>query len=149
MSEIKAEVLALSEKLAAGITADATGVFTADALAYANNLPEGITKETLEALSEYNKQFIPAAAHAVGLKGIEVMSANKDLQDVSCFFPSVNKDGFDFKMNRETPGINGADPSYGSMRAKVVIHAAGNRGQYAKVKTLMSEKAAAAFGAKK
>lgn len=54
-----------------------------DHSAYYNNLPEGITKKEVEAISKYNSKFITSAHVAVGELAAEVFKDNKKAEEVN------------------------------------------------------------------
>ncbi len=90
MSDLKrtipAEVLTLSAAIADSLTLDKErGLLIEEKKGvYDQNLPEGITTETVKTLSEYDQLFVTAGRHAVGTAALEAFKAHKDLNELSC-----------------------------------------------------------------
>lgn len=82
---LKAEVQALSDKIRnGGLEINKTdGVVTETKSNYDDNLPEGITSEVVEKISDYNTRFVAASAHAFGALSVEAMQKNKKLDVTS------------------------------------------------------------------
>ncbi len=150
MSDIKPEVLELSKKLKAGITITKDGSASVADGIYEQNLPEGVSMDTLKEIQKHNNTFIAAAAHAFGTEAIGTMKKNAEVSAVSLSIPTVGKDSLDLSIQRERPIPNangeGTTVKYGSLQAKYNMYGAGSRGQLLKVKQELSEAASAAFG---
>ena len=166
MSDIKPEVLELSAKLKAGLAVAKDGACTPDEGLYEKTLEEGVKghlpaelKETLpegaiaavlHGEQKHRTTFIAAAGHAFGGNSIDAMKKNAELSSTSVSIPTIGKDSIDLTFKREVPvpnaGGEGTKTSYGSLQVKVNTYSAGNRGQLAKVKQDLSERAQSAFG---
>jgi hypothetical protein len=147
---ISEEVLALSAAYRKEMTIDATtGVGSVPASVYAANLPATVTVEIIEDLQKYNTQAVAALTLATGESGIESMQANKTLDNVKVVMPMVGKDSMTsyFDRSRQVPdGDEGNTKSaFGTTRTSIDNYSTGSRGDFKRVKTLLSEKAAAAF----
>lgn len=69
---------------------------------YHGNLPEGITKDTVESLSKYNSKFVNAAHVAIGELAAESFVANKELPAVTGKIGYFAKnDSLEFTVSRE------------------------------------------------
>ena len=90
---------------------------TLDEQFYFDNLPEGITKEHVEKVHNYDADFFAASGHAFGMKSIELMKADKNLEQTS-FTTAVVKDTIKGTMNREWEKMTGA-PKEGEPVEKV------------------------------
>lgn len=151
MSDIKEGVSELADKLMAGIDVKKTGEVTIADGIYISNLPDGLTKETLEAVVSYNTEFIAASAKVFGEKAITAMKANKDLDDVRTSIPTIGRDSINLGYKRSydatPPGADEKVTRFGQLQASYKMHAASpQRGQLSKVREALSEQATKAFG---
>lgn len=164
MSDIKPEILELAKKLEKAINVSKDGSTTVDENVYKEYLEEGVKAnlsktlaekvtniaEILEAEQKYKSSFIAAAGHAFGGKSIDVMKKHNDISQTNMNISTIGKDSLDFVFKREVPvpnpGGEGTKVSYGSLQVKANTYSAGNRGQLAKVKQDLSERAQSAFG---
>jgi len=153
MAEINDKVLSLSAQIAASVTVDKEAgkvdykVEEGKDNVYVQNLPEGITAETVAQINDYNALFVAAGTHAVGNAGIDAFVANKDLTRVNATLPTVGKDAVKISMERTKPlpGQEGV-VTYGSVQAQFDVYADGNRGQLKLVKTALRERATSLLG---
>lgn len=92
MSDVKvpADVLEMSKKVKAAMKYDG-GIFDLDKEFYANELPEGITMDTVKAMQKHDAIFMAGVGHAFGLASIEAMKKDKHLQETQ-LSTSVGKD---------------------------------------------------------
>lgn len=82
-TEIKAEILAMSDIIHKSLTVNKKeGSVTAADDIYEKTLPEGLTMDTVNAVGDHLKTFVPAAAHAFGKSAFEAMKAHKGTERV-------------------------------------------------------------------
>jgi hypothetical protein len=149
MSEIKKEVLDLSEKIGKGLSLDGNVVTASDGL-YESLLPEGVSMDLLERVQAHDTEVLAATALAVGQLGNKAMKKDETLNKISLVMPTVGKDTFGFAYDRSrqvrdaAPGTEGAGmkTKYGIMSISVDKYGAGNRGEVGAVKTFLSAEAA-------
>jgi hypothetical protein len=143
-AEIKPEVTALAAKIKPLLKLDPkTGLITAEPDLYLSLLPEGLTKETLTALSKHNAQFVPATGLAMGELLLPAMKKHSDLENGTLTVPTVAGDKFSFAIarNHSVPAFGGkGEPTekFGHFTAKHEMRAARNSGQFAQVRTHLS-----------
>jgi hypothetical protein len=95
------EVAELSAKMVPGIKVDAkTATATAVETLYKDNLPEGVTMDTVKKLSDYNTSFVAAGAHAFGTVATEAAKGHKKLEKVSIDIPMGVKDNVSYTFDR-------------------------------------------------
>ncbi len=157
MSELKQEVLDLSQTIAKGLTLDTkNNTVTAAEGLYESILPEGITMDYLERVQAHNTDVIAATQLAVGRIAIPAMHKHADLNKVTLSLPTVGKDTFDFAFDRSRQVRDGAPTDkdagmktkYGASTVSVDIYGAGSRGSLAAVKALLSVEATETLGGK-
>lgn len=166
MSEIKPEVLEMSKALKAGLPVGKDGSCVPEEGLYEKTVDEGVKKflsdeltaalpdgailEVLKGEQQHRTVFMAGGGHALGGNSIDVMKKNAEVGSVSVSIPTIGKDSIDMTFKREVPvpnaGGEGTKTSFGSLQIKVNTYSAGNRGQLAKVKQDLSERAQAAFG---
>lgn len=152
---IKPEIIELAEKLKADILVNKDGTASVDGEFYQKHLPEGVTPEQIDflrSMKKHDAKLMAAVGLAFGEKTIKVMEKNSDIQQVVLEVPTIDKDSFDFSFLRSrqvpdrTEGSEGTVTKYGSLSIKVNTYGAGDRGQVAKVRRHLSDKATSAFG---
>lgn len=129
IAKISPAVLKLSETIAPAIKIAKDGTVEVEKELYLNNLPEGLTKETLEQVQGYNSDFFAATAHAFGHAGIKHMKTHKDAQVLSASFDLVGKDTWSVGIERQKSFPNPADAdkpitSYGVVTGKLEVNEA-------------------------
>lgn len=149
-TEVKKDTRSLADTLKDQIKIDAkTGVGTITPDAYEKALPEGLTIKQVEQVNAHNSHFAAAATLAFGEASIPVLKKNKELTGTSLEIPVVNKDHIGITMDRsrqvKAPGSDETSTVYGSTRTQFAFYATKNRGEMAKVKAVLGEKAAAAL----
>lgn len=156
-ANIKEATRTLADRLKAELTVDAaTGVGTFAPETFANNLPEGLTMDHVEAVYGYQDQLVAAGALAVGESAIPVLEKAGETSRVTATLSTTGKNyiGYAFDRSRQVPtrnedGTTGTREKFGSMTVDIVTYGTKNRGQLAQVKNELSEMALAAFGSKK
>lgn len=140
--EIKPEVTALAAKIKPLLKLDPkTGIVTAEPNMYVSLLPEGLTEDTLKALSKHNAQFVPAIGLALGEHTLPAMKKHSDLLETKLVVPTTGGDKFNFALARTTmSGAPGAERTekFGHFTANHQMRAARNVGQFAQVRAHLS-----------
>jgi hypothetical protein len=150
MAKINERVNSLSEKLVKGIDFDKkTGVGTADNTVYAGNLPEGVNMEQVNAISEYDADFVAAGQKAIGELGIKAMTSDKKLDVVSAVIKMSDHKEMSTVFSRSKeynagPGSDEKIVKFGVPTTKFTI-SANNDGQIKGVKDFLNEAAKAAL----
>lgn len=142
------DVLAMSKALSKQIEIK-DGEGTIEKGAYLAALPEGMTKEDIQKVNNFNSTFYPAVTHAFGEKAIAAMKKDKKLEEVKIEVPLLGTDKFGLVMNRvetfRNPAGGENDPGivkYGNIVPKLVTQSArGNRGDMSKVREYLQEAA--------
>lgn len=117
---------------------------------YKDNLPEGITMETVKAISDYNTTFVAAGAHAFGVVATEAAKTHKKLEKVSIDIPMGFKDNVSYTFDRMkvVPNRfgNGEDiTKYGVLHTSYEVRAGKNGAQLKAARAVINELAAAAL----
>lgn len=109
--ELKDEVKTLAAALTKGITVKADGTTDVQKDLYTANLPEGLTEDTVKAVSTYNSTFVAAGAKAVGTLAVEAMAKHKAVDSVSASLSMTGRDHVDYTVHRqkEYPNPAGGD----------------------------------------
>lgn len=126
------------------------GVIALDKGFYANTLPEGLTIGQVEAVQKHNSNLLAATALALGDLGIPHLKKHKDLASVSVEF-GIGKDKLAATLKREQQvpdglGKGGMRTKYGVISANYKAHAAGNVGDFKRVREHVANEAASAWG---
>ncbi|EKD89542.1 MAG: hypothetical protein ACD_33C00045G0009 [uncultured bacterium] len=93
----------LSDAIKTNLKADGSSIKETEThSAYIANLPEGITKDTVEDISKYNSKFVTAAHIAVGELSSEIMKKDKSVETVEAEIGYFGKnDSLSITVNRE------------------------------------------------
>ena len=156
MSKISQNVVDLSKAISPAIkieVADGMATTTVEKDLYLKNLPEGLTKETIEKVQDYNSVYFAATAKAFGEAAIPVLKENKKIDSISADFPMIGKDNWAVNIDRskEYPNPKGGEPTttFGAMSFKLETQAArGSRGVIKHIREEMAVAALAALGGK-
>lgn len=106
---IKTEVAELAEKLSSTFKIEKDGTTVVSGDPYVDNLPEGISKDTVSKVQDYNTAFIAGSALAFGQAAIASMASNKKLDQATGTFTMVGKDIVTHSVQRERSARNPAD----------------------------------------
>jgi len=92
---------------------------------YNSHLPEGVTPDTVKAISKYNSQYLKASTLAVGELAAEAFLEDKSLQSVTATIGfQAPGDAYKFSVDRSrefpVPRAKGEDPS--TPQKKVTKH---------------------------
>lgn len=146
--ELKKVVAELSEKLQEGITVNkTTGAGTASGDLYATTLPEGLTPDIVSAVSEHNTNFVAASVHAFGIKAVEALGENRNINQATIDIAMGGKDSLHITTVGETQLGEGKDSEFGTTRAVLSTHAGSNGLQLKTALKIVAEAASAALAA--
>lgn len=128
-----------------------TGVATLPETAYVDNLPEGLTKDIVEQVQDYNTTFATASAYSIGEAGNKAFKKHSSLDHVTAEIPTVGGDsfGFDFRRSKEVnaaPGSAEKKTIHGVMSIKHTMHSIGKRGDVGRVRDFLQAQATAQAG---
>lgn len=145
-TNIKEDVLALSAKIEAGIAVDKkTGAGIENGNLYNDNLPEGLTTDTVKQVHDYNTTFVAAGTLAFGNLAATAMKSNKSLEEANISIKMGVKDKLEINMLRSkeytNPLVENSDPvtKYGVVKANYQIQAGANKGQLKAVRNHLAE----------
>lgn len=146
------DVAALSTKISEGIKIDAkAATATAGESLYKDNLPEGLTMETVKSVSDYNTTFVAAGAHAFGEAAVAAMKGSKNLDRISVDIPMGVKDHVSYTVDRikEVANRFGTGDAtiikHGVVTTSYEVRAGKNSGQLKAARQLIGELAASAL----
>lgn len=148
MSDIKQATTDLAAKIKKEIKIDAkTGQATVPDELYVTLLPEGVTKEVVQALDDHNTLFGAAAYLALGEASLPQMKKHKDLNEVNIAIPTVGKSAFKGVFERSSqvraPGATESTTKYGTGAMKLDFYGgAQHRGEFKKVRDHLTDQAA-------
>lgn len=133
-AELSEEIKNLSALISKGIEIDReTGTAPENKDLFSANLPEGISIDTVKAINNYQRNFIVAGRHAVGMKAVEVLASNKKLEEVNVVIPLEGRDRVEYITKRSEPykySITGEEGvHYGNTSVKVSMRACSNNSQ--------------------
>lgn len=115
---LSAEVLAISKAARAAISIDKTSGVAAEKEGsdlFKENLPEGLSMDTVKAVSNYKTNFVAGTAHALGTLAVEAMASNKKLEEVSASIAMGGRDKANFTVHRRREFTNRFDPNGGKV----------------------------------
>lgn len=146
---IKKNVRDMADLLKGEMKVGEHGVIEVTAEAFEKSLSgTELSPETYKAVQAHNATLIAAVGLACGEIAIPAMKKDKKLDQVSVELPILKDSvGASFLRSKEFPNAQGGDPilKYGVLTSKFVVDANGNKGDYKKVRTHLSELAAAAL----
>lgn len=146
-------VLALAASIEKQMELDAkTGVGKVSGDLYHDNLPEELTKETVQSVDKYNTSFVAAGTYAFGQIAVKAMKGHKDLSSANIEIPmgATNKLSIDVARSKEFSNHlagSGSDTvtKYGSVTVNYEVRAGRNGGQLKTARAMVSELATAAL----
>ena len=148
---VAAVVLDLSKKIITELSVQKDGTTNvADGL-YVKTLPEGLTEDTVKAVSKHNGNFIAATAHAIGHLALDAMSKDKKLETVSAHVPTIGHDYVDVAVHRQKSFVNPQDTANPIVKNGVldvkyhVQSGVAKAGQLKHVRAALAEEAAKAL----
>ncbi len=135
----------LVNAIASSLSKVTDGVISSDGDVFNSNLPEGLTPETVEAVSNYTTAFVASGLEAVGKAAVSAMEKDKKLNDVSAEIPmgAFGNVGYGVTRSREAvvPGTDKTTTVYGGTKVNVAFVAGKNAGQLAAAKRSIKEMA--------
>ena len=150
-TEIKPEILAMSGIIHKELTAHKKeGTVTAASGIFEKTLPENLTMETVNAVGDHLKVFVPAAAHAFGQASFEAMKAHKGTERVLLDIEIGNKDKLSLTSERKRVTHPPGDATkeiitYNAVSASLDIRAGKSGSQFKAVRAEMNELAMSAL----
>lgn len=152
-SSVKEEVSNLSEIIKTGLTLDSNGVGSQaeGADLYNKNLPEGLTKDVVKAVSDYNTTFVAAGVQAFGELSVAAMAADKTLDKTSLELPIAHHDTLNVAVQREKTFANrlsgdGADVvKQGVTTVSIDVRGAHKAGELKKARDYINQLASSKF----
>lgn len=154
VKQINPEVLALSEKLQGSIKVGKDGAVEVSGKPYIEQLPSTLTKEIVEAVTDYNTTFVAASGHAFGKVAEKAMKAHKGIDSVEANFSMVRKDMATHSYDRQVTSKNAfakegesdTVTNFGVLSTTLTIRAGKNKGQLAAVRMALKASAMESFG---
>jgi hypothetical protein len=150
--ELKEEVIALSRKIHTDLSMDKkTGIGSAKPDIYSKNLPEDLSMEVVEKVSDYNTVFIAAGAAAFGAMAIDAMKNEKSIERSVLEIPMGMKDNVTYTVDRHHQFTNNTGDGektdkYGVLRTSYEVKAGKTGGQLKVARNNIAAIAAEAFG---
>lgn len=152
MTTINETVLALSKKIEAQLELDdKSGVGSAKTDVYHDNLPEGLTKEVVTQVKDYDTTFVAAATYAAGKMAVAAMAGNQSLNTALTTLNMGGKDSLVVHTERSKVfenrlgGKNEEITKFGATTASLTVYAGKNGGQLKAARNAIVELAAAAL----
>lgn len=147
LPELKDDIIALAEKIEAGISLDAnTGLGTETSDLYKDNLPDDLNMEVVAKVTDYNTNFIAAGAYAFGKMSVDAMANNKELKETSAELSMGVRDSISYNVNREKEFVNhlaGGEKTtkFGNLTAAYDVRSGKSGGQLKAARTLIANMA--------
>ena len=103
MSTMNEAVMSLAAKIEAQLEFDTNnGTGTVKTDVYHDNLPEGLTKEVVTQVKDYDTTFVAAATYAAGKLSVAAMAGNQNLRHTNIVIPMGGKDSAEVSTDRES-----------------------------------------------
>lgn len=147
--EISDAVKAIAEAAKKSMTIAEGGIVEVPKDFYESLLPEGVSLKDVQKVQQANSTIIAGVGLALGDVGLAAFKKDKKLEQLSV---SVNagKDKLEVGLSRSRTSRNPTDGSeivkHGVLSANWRVAAAGNRGDFKKVRDNVAERAAKMFG---
>ena len=125
-----------------------TGIVDSESVktVYGDNLPEGLTLDTVAALDAYNTNFAASGFLALGEEGVSFLKKHKSINEVSVSIPTVGKSQFNGVFERSSQvRAPGQEPTtkFGTGSFKLDFYGASqSRGEFKKVRDHLTDLAA-------
>jgi hypothetical protein len=138
-------VIELAKKIEASIKIDATGKGSVEGDPYGENLPEGITLDTVKKVAGHNANFVAAGAYAFGRLSVEAMAKDKKLDKTTLELGFNHRDTAAYNVEREhvfTNRLQANAPDvvkHGYMSVNVTTRAGSNGGQLKQARAAIVE----------
>lgn len=153
MSNINSTIIAMADTILAQLSADNNlGVVTSPDNMYEKVLPEDLSIETVNRVSDHNTNFVAASTRAFGQMAQSMMTDNRKLDTVIGAFSMGANDNLSLHYNRSkdypVPGQEEKSTKYGVVNIAYEVKAGKNGGELKKVRAELAELAMKAFGDK-
>ena len=153
-SKLNEQVLALAGKIEASIKLDkATGIAAAEGDVYGENLPEGISMDTVKTINRYDANYVAAGTYAFGKVSVEAMKSTKKLDHTSIELqmgPNVTTVSFDRQKEYTNSLAKEGEPNkitkWGVSTTTFEVRGGKNSGELKKARQELNALAQAAFG---
>jgi UPF0288 family protein (methanogenesis marker protein 3) len=149
--EVKTEIVDLAKKLEDTIKIDSKkGNTEVTGDPFKENLPDGLSMDTVAAVKDYNTTFVAASSMAFGNLAIEAMTKNKSLEQANVSFGMGGRDSVEhtFIRQKDVRNVKTGETmqKFGSMTTTMEIHAGNQKaGQLGAVRAQLSELATERF----
>ncbi len=146
-SSLNENILALAAKIEQQLELDAkTGIGSAKADVYHDNLPENLTKEVVKDVHDYNSNFVAASTYAFGKMAVKAMEGNKDLESANIEIKMVGRDKVAVNTERKAEFSIGKEiVKYGQTTVAYTVQGGRNAGQLKAARDAVSALAAEAL----
>lgn len=153
-SKLKERVLELANKIEASTKLDkATGIGAVEGDVYGDNLPEGITMDTVKTVNGYDADYVAAGTYAFGKMSVDAMKSNKKLESTSVELSmGPNMTTVSFQRSKEytnslaKEGESNKITKFGVATTTFEVRGGKNSGELKKARQELSALAQAAFG---
>ena len=155
MSTLKSTIVDLSDKIKADISIAKDGTIEVAPDLFYKHLPEGVTRELVEAAADYQGEFMVAATNAIGEHAIPFFKKHKAHEKLNVHVPLVGKDTLELKLYRSKTypgmvrdGVKGPETTkHCVIDAKLNVHEADDSiGQFKIARKALNVNALAAYG---
>jgi hypothetical protein len=154
--KISEVVLEMAKKIEEASSVDKnTGIVQTEDNVYEKLLPEDLTIETVNAVTNHNANFIAAGSYAIGNMAVAAMSKKKDLDQVTGLVKMGGSDTLNVNVERRkeyTTKLKGEPQTtvkFGVVTASYDVTGSHNSGQLKKVRTAIAEMAMEALSSAK
>ena len=118
MSEIKAEVKAIADKIAKNLELDSVSGIISEkekTHSYKECLPESLTMDVVKEVADYNANFVAGGLMAAGEMAVKAMKKHNKLDEVSCRLKTSGRDYVDYDVKRQVTYKNSLQPEKGDI----------------------------------
>lgn len=150
MSEISQKVTTLADHLQSQMEVKDGGVLNLPSKVYEENLPEGLSMETVKQVKSHDEDVVAALTLATGRKGEELMKADKGLGAVNSNMKFGKFGDVSVEYNRSKTGPKSVTDRtevtrYGTTQARVRTFAGKPKGELKKVRESLASNAEKLF----
>jgi len=148
LNKVAQSIKDLGVKIQDSISYDDDGAATLPETFVKDNLPEGLSLETIKAVQDTEATFAGALALGLGNSALVHMEAKPDVERVTGSIDYGNntiRASVDRKIMVRAPGSTEEKPKFGNVSVKLDSGAAAKRGDLKRVVTHVSDSFAAAF----
>lgn len=153
-SKLKERVLELAVKIEQSIKLDkSTGIAATEGDPYGDNLPEGISLDTVKTVNGYDADYVAAGTYAFGKISVDAMKSSKKLDHTSVELqmgPNVTTVSFDRQKEYTNSLAKEGEPNkivkWGVSTTTFEVRGGKNSGELKKARQELNALAQAAFG---